>query len=222
MFGFGFKRPTPSPALQAGTGDWLVSKNDIYGQPGSEQESVLLLKEGHKLPAEVLPRLIELGIDPTQFDLADKPLPSSKATQQGSIPGITKPARRSIRASQRVVVAEPTHKDIERLTHCLVICGFNLGMIHPVRSENNVEWALNKYQPDIAIVDYTLGGSDNGLEKILAIAAHPPEGLEKIILTLTLGSDTREVEPGIAKICADHNIDVLLKPVNRFALNKIL
>lgn len=211
--GFGFKRTAPQPVVRPG--DTLISKADLYGP----NENVLLLKEGREIPAELLPTLVKLGVDPKQLAPARPNTPEPTERQTLSAPEDFSPSRgsRLLRASQRVMIAESNHRHIERLTNCLVVCGFNLSRIHPVRTENALNWALNKYRPDVLVFDYAMG-----YEWLSDVAKNPPEGLSRIIMTLTLEDGMAQTEKDIARACDAAGIGLLPKPANRFALNKLL
>lgn len=110
---------------------------------------------------------------------------------------------------------------MKRLIDCLFICGLQLDRIHPVRVSEHLSWALEKYRPQLLVVDYHLQGGQNGLETLTAL--HKLPGVEKIILTLAPHPILSEAENRlIEEFCREKDIKILSKPVSRYSLNRIL
>lgn len=214
----------------------LVSKEDIYrpavgGSPSAEP--VLLLKKGHAVEADELPRYIKNGAQPSQFQLRyqteTETAPHEADFQRNhTVQGATNPikdpetANRQSRSRKRVLVLEPEQKSLKRLIDCLFLCGFNLDRIHPLRVPDHLEWSLEKYQPDILIIDYGLQyKGQSGLAMLKSL--QDETGGCKIILTLPARPRLAPLEEKLVrKICAGHGIGLLEKPVNRFDMNDVL
>lgn len=210
----------------------LVSAEDIYRAGGRESgragEPVLLLKKGMEIEATQMPRLMRNGVKPSQFFI--KPTDGdAQALENFSGFPVTHPLRETsaglakrIRGQKRVLMLDTDSKSMRRLTDCLFMCGFQLDNLHPVRLASSLHWALQKYLPHVLVVDYRLGGKQNGIQVLHAIKPVLPT-LEQVILTApplhTLpGWEARRVEA----FCEAGNAYLLFKPVNRFALKRIL
>jgi hypothetical protein len=83
-------------------------------------------------------------------------------------------------------------------------------------------WTAEKYRPHLLIVDHHLHGhTQTGLE-ILSAVTHLP-WIEKVILTLGPSQTLTTAERQAWELlCQEKDIQILIKPVNRHALNQLL
>jgi hypothetical protein len=241
MFGFrGFGRIAKREASVPAAGREpmiLVTREDIY-RPASganrETGPVLLLKKGHALEPEDLPRYIKNGARPSQFQLQyadethEQAMHPPEFQRRIPEPAMANPILdpdtlvRMARARKRVLVLEPDPKSMKRLIDCFFVCGFNLERIHPVRATGHLDWALEKYQPDILVIDYHLQrGGETGLSILESL--HSSTANERMILTIGPRPNLSEFEAKrIERLCDESEIAVLPKPINRFMLSHVL
>ena len=204
MFGFTrrdakFARPAALPADSV----TLISTEDIY------REEVLVIKKGYELEIDELPRLIKHGASPNQFALkGHTPL------AEEVVNGHTNPILRMSRSQKPVLVLDADQRSLKKTIDCLFVCGFNLSRIHPVKIAANLDWAMQKYAPQILVIDYEQ--LQNAPEILHAVRQYGK--LEKIILTIS----SQDAEPAILKWSGGQTVQVLPKPVNRFAMNQLL
>lgn len=212
MFGF-ITRKDLAAALpsvrQGGAPVTLVTREDIY------REQVLLVKKGYEVEMDDLPRLIKNGAKPSQFTLKMSP---EEAAEQ--FLGHSNPILQLARSQKHVVVLDPDQKSLKRTIDCFFVCGFSLSNIHPVRLSAHLEWSLRKYQPQVLVVDYELLDGQDGLS--LLNAMQRPGGIEHVILTLPARAFSSEEESLILELSKRKHIQILKKPVSRFALNRLL
>jgi hypothetical protein len=233
--------PAAKPAhalLPAGT---LVSKEDIYRE-NKGMTPILLLRKGLEVSPDELPRLIRNGARAHQFlfkpaeshEVATLPSPASLPHQLKSHrrhdlieelrptpPLAYQPLAADPLQKKRVLILEPDQKSLKRLIDCLFICGTSLDRIHTVRIQDHLAWALDKYQPQILIVDYALPNQKTGLELLANFTALP--GIEKIIFTLAPDAPLTAAEiETLETFCPEKNIRILKKPVSRFTVSRIL
>lgn len=208
----------------------LVSKEDIYAREG--RQMVLLLKKGREITVEQLPKFIKNGVNPTQFWLRRiepiEPAQGRRNTsyetdpmRQAPMTPITRTSR-AVRKHQSVLILDTDAKSLRRTMDCLFRCGFTLSRIHPVRMPAHLGWALQKYQPDVLVIDYHLEGGHSalGLMQELGELPNPPE---HVFLTLSLpeaasGEEQRMIQEAAARF----DIRVLLKPLSRYTVHSVL
>jgi hypothetical protein len=209
----------------------LVSREDIYARQGDR--TVLLLKKGTTVGVDMLGKLVNCGADPAKFSLVQ----CGEIDQGSAITAIrsghTNPighnnnvdqAVRSIRAGKRVVVVNPDHRQLNRLLGSLVHCGFSLGRLQPVRQLSHLGWSLKKYRPDILIVDDETAPGSNPLESLMELEKEL-SGLEQIIALVSPESvvlSDPALQADFLEAADRLQVDVLLKPANRFNLNELL
>jgi hypothetical protein len=239
MLGFNQPKKTAVPAAQAG--GILVTREDIYRE-NKGMEPILLLRKGYEVTPEELPRFIRNGAKPHQFQfkhteeplrayqlLPKPPIQSTPApvllrrTQPASDPPDTLSIRPQTGNRKKVLILEPDPKSMKRLIDCLFICGVPLDRIHPVRLAEHLNWVAEKYRPNVLVVDYALPGSaQTGLDVLTAVQHLP--WLERCILTV----NPNQMPPkndnwqALEAICQERNIRLLVKPVNRRTLNRLL
>jgi hypothetical protein len=248
---FGFQRlvrkaaEASLPAASNNTVMVLVSKEDIY-RDNRGQTPILLLRKGQEVVPEDLTKLVQNGARPEQFRFQYKQNPSqnamtfrasdlaqafeqSRAASEGmSNPITTRENVQTVapanpqRHSKKVLILEPDQKSIKRLIDCLFVCGFNLQRIQPVRIPAHLNWTLERHCPQVLIVDYALGGQQNGLTLLLQTLPSL-KGVEEVILTLDPQSPLPMAEEvGLRKACDENGIKILYKPISRFGLHQLL
>jgi hypothetical protein len=86
---------------------------------------------------------------------------------------------------------------------------------------SNTPWAVEKYRPQILVADYSLPGSIDGLTLLQAFSEL--SYVETLILAVPpntiLSAEENEI---IAALSQQKQFKILSKPVNRFALQRIL
>lgn len=192
----------------------LVSREDIYSDFG---RGALLLKEGREISPKLLPRLIDCGAQPAQFYI--RQLAEDGEWVDSEALGKVK----TVRHHQHVVLLDPNQKSIQRTMQTLVACGFALGKIHPVRLNDYLSWTMEKYQPNILVMDYHLHGNITALDFLARqpfALGHKDCPLEQIIVTVPVNAVTN---PNHFLAQVDHvQADILYKPVTQQALQTIL
>ncbi len=215
----------------------LVSKEDIY-RYSHDSDPVLLLKKGCEVTSDALPNLIRHGAHPTQFNFQleselreeqeeRETLPSFQRHRHHAIDPASNPiynppqTPKSARQQKRILVVEPDQKSLKRLIDCLFTCGFGLNNIQPLRVPDHLHWAIQKHQPEILFMDYTLHGGLKRLTLLQELAQNST--IEQIILTLPpqFVLKPRE-EDSLRKHCGEKHIRILPKPVSRFTLGNLL
>lgn len=219
----------------------MVSVQDIYGAglSGQSDREVLLLREGTEVDEELFDTLVKFGADPGHFAVKSLPqtfkpvVPSPQKSQMSSSRMLghsdllfqSSHAVKAIRHQKRVMVLDNNHKSLNRIMDCLVHCGYFLGRIHPVRQSQQMLWALQKYQPDILLIDYELTDGPNGLTMVKnALTEYENYGLffEQVVLMIPPNNQFLNHVDAFIEEVETLGIDVILKPVNRFNLNRIL
>lgn len=244
MFGFFYPHnhevnPAAIPAAAALPPGTLVSKEDIYRE-NKGMAPILLLRKGYEVSMEELPRFIRNGARPHQFlfkpaeghEVASIKAPDTLPQQVKAVRrhGVMdefnvsppyRPLERDPRDKKRVLILEPDQKGLKRLIDCLFICGTPLDKIHTVRMPEQLAWALDKYHPQILIVDYALPNQQTGLELLTGFASL--QGIEKIIFTVAPDEPMSDAEiKTLETFSSEKNIKILKKPVSRFTVNRIL
>ncbi len=228
---FGFVRLNPQNLKSTPVGieqEILVTREDIYRQMQG-MEPILLLRKGFELTPEELPRFLKSGAQMHQFNYKNSQQPLRPQYQKPARPekarnGLQRGTSNPIELGQhlkRALIIEPEQKSMKRLIDCLFICGLRLDRIHPVRVISNTPWAVEKYRPDVLMADYELPGSIDGLTLLMAFA----ELSYVDTLILTVPSDfilSEEENQRLAAMDPQKKIKILTKPVNRFALHRIL
>lgn len=219
----------------------MVSTCDIFGSglTGQADREVLLVREGTEVDEELFDTLVKFGADPGDFAVKQLPesfqpaqSPAAKKNMAASrMLGHSDPlfqsssAVKAIRHNKRVMVLDNNHKSLNRVMDCLVHCGYFLGRIHPVRQSQQMLWALQKYQPDILLIDYELSDAVDGLQLVKqALTEYENYGLafEQVVLMIPPSNQFLENPDAFLNEVERLGIDVILKPVNRFNLNRIL
>lgn len=232
---FGFVRLNPQNLKSTPDGieqEILVSREDIY-RNDLGGEPILLLRKGFELTPDELPRFLKSGAQMHQFRYkhSDEPLrstyqkPLRPEARKGLSRGVSNPLERELPPrglkQKRALIVEPEQKSLKRLIDCLFICGLKLDRIHPVRVVSNTPWAVEKYRPQILVADYSLPGSIDGLTLLQAFSEL--SYVETLILAVPpntiLSTEENEI---IATLSQQKQFKILSKPVNRFALQRIL
>lgn len=213
MFGFIARRNVPEAQPEAHVGRdrtpvTLVTREDIY------REQVLLVKKGYEVEMDDLPKLIKNGAKPSQFTLKMDPEEAQHVLGHGN------PIVKLARSEKRVLVLDPDQKSLKRTIDCFFVCGFSLPRIHPVRLASHLDWALRKYQPQVLVADYELLDGRDGLSLLSGLTL--ADNVEHVILTLPARTFSSEEESLILELSQRKNIQVLKKPVSRFALHRLL
>lgn len=242
MFGFirqrnrNLKQATPAAHSAA----ILVSKEDIYRE-NRGMEPILLLRKGYEVSKEELPRFLRNGARPNQFQwkyglnqelpsanpIPLPPQPQNNRNYRGTTSPIGTPGSPlghptpTVKHRRKTLVLDSDQKSMKRLIDCLFVCGMPLDRIHPVRLAEHLPWAIDKYNPQILVVDYHLSGTYTGLEVLVALPHL--SGLNQVILTISprpvLSKDEEQL---IQHFCQENNIKLLRKPVDRHTLNRLL
>ncbi|MBX2859757.1 MAG: hypothetical protein KTR14_00860 [Vampirovibrio sp.] len=221
----------------------LVTRQDIYVQRDDDQE-ILLLKAGQEVQEDMLRKLIQCGADPRQFEFQEPGqtktfiLPGSKVSRHsapialsetGGSLSIKQVSNNEMAFHQslvpKIMIADTSDRGIKRLTGCLTACGVFLHQIHPVTNFKALAWAVQKYRPQILIVDGDVRPQKrkqqavDGLDFLLNLKiSHQPS--QTILLLNASGlSDPEKVHlKGEAK---ENGIHIIFKPVTRFTLQAV-
>ena len=234
MFGFikehDRKRPVPAPIklFEGGARGRvvLVSREDIYASRG--EEKILLLRKGTMIDAASFSKFERHGVHADQFEIQtsgiqtlDEPGKADPAVFSSHTNPITAapPA-----AKKRALVLDPDPKSLTRTTDCLFVCGVNLDRIHPLRVARHLEWALEKYRPQVLVVDYMLNSGTDGLCLLTSVLeARTWDGvIEQTILTIDFRGRLNHSQEEITAWADIHGISLIPKPVNRFTLHSFL
>jgi hypothetical protein len=232
--------PGPSDGLPLPPGVQLTSKHDIY----NHDHSVLLIRAGQTVNAELLPKLLNFGVSPRDFSYVGTPANQAQASATPialPLPAARMPVTRPethrelspevaafaaglqppLTSPQRkILILDPDDRGIGRLTDCLVACGIPLHDIHPVRMVEHLTWAVRKYQPEMLFIDFNLGKGRHGFEVIRYIA---DSGLDPaVVLTLQLMPEKVALREKILAAAETLHASVLFKPINRYDLYRIL
>ncbi|MGE0201424.1 MAG: hypothetical protein AB7P76_10705 [Candidatus Melainabacteria bacterium] len=217
----------------------LVSREDIYS---NDREHVLLMAEGTEFEPALLPKFMKYGVSPSQFYIRDlnaetgdegiealaedETMPDPRMRRAHSNPlsavnNVITPLQRTIRQGYRVMVLDEDARHLGRLTQCLLKCGFNAAMIQPIRKAEHLGWALDKYCPHILLLNQRLQQRDASGIDLIEQEIHGLQGAQQIILMV----DPDDVPPAeqdrfLSRVRA-LEVDVILKPVHRFALNQL-
>ncbi len=156
----------------------------------------------------------------------DTPEESSSLSQYGVI----HPVQRSIREEKSVLVLDGDSRNIQKTVRCLEACGFYIGKLHPVRKVDHLAWSISKYRPQILIIDFesnidaTNGSALAGdiFALLDAIEVHCPQ-LEQVVLSIpaNLFGISEHRQNRFLNRVDELQLDVVVKPVNRFVLNRL-
>jgi hypothetical protein len=219
----------------------LVSKEDIYRE-NKGMAPILLLRKGLEVSMEELPRFIRNGARPQQFEF--KPAEQEFADEPGN--NLTNyalshqlralhrqafleelnetpypPESGDPRHKKQVLVLEPDQKSLKRLVDCLFICGTPLDKIHSIRLPEQLGWAIDKYQPELLVIDYAFCMSGQGLQQLAGLAAGT--SFAAIVFTLAQGIVlSPESTQKIQNACPAQTVRFLEKPVSRFTVYRLL
>ncbi len=224
----------------------LVAREDIFSNRGAQ--AVLLLRAGMVVEEDLLPKLIRHGAGPDQFVLKETGTP--KYSQEGvfrqefmeSVPDLetpvageevaelpasrinpmTDPAQiRSCEQSRnRIIIAESDERSLKRLMDTLFASGVRLADMHTVRLPDQLEWAMNKYRPAILFLDESMHPVTSVFPRLQAI--REKFGTEQIALTVNILPDDEDHREALLEKAERLGIELIFKPVNRFALVSIL
>lgn len=217
LSGSGFKRlGNPSPSLSASmdASVRLVSRENIYSDG---ENGTLLLKKGTEILPDALPKLVQCGADPSLFYIKANPQPGNSYDTNNPV---LRDARAAIFATKRVLVLDSNPKGLTRMMNQLVSLGFSMGKIHPVRMPQYLGWSIEKYQPDLLILDYQLSGSLNALDVLKS--ATECANVPQVIMTVPTGVVTKFNQENFFAQVDALQVDVLFKPVPLTALEGIV
>ena len=235
--------------LQFSVDEDLYCLPDVRAHGTNDAEPVLLLKKGASMALSDLPKLLRNGVNIRQVSLQvhnpetgeSKPLPKdippqaladlarfqqfdmSPPGESQSVPAAPSSLQKPESARfRRVMVVESDQKQLKRIMDCLFLCGFHPGQIHPVRMTRSLDWAVAKHQPDVLLVNYHLSPNATGMAMLAAIRKQLPPHAQ-IVVTLPIPSGRNPDENKLIQtLCADWNIQIVYRPMNRFALKKVM
>ncbi len=234
MFGFhkdrDKKRPFPAPIKHLEDESQrqviLVSREDIYAPHG--QDKILLLRKGSAIDAASFSKFERYGVHVSQFEVQAtgvQMLDESITTESVAFSAHTNPITAAPpKPKKRVLVLDPDAKSLARTTDCLFVCGVELSHIHPLRVARHIEWTLEKYRPQVLVVDYTLNVGTDGLSLLSSVLGNRAwDGvIEQVILTIDFRGRLNHAQEEIIAWAEAHQVSLIPKPVNRFILNDFL
>lgn len=210
----------------------LVTKEDIYYRKGSH--SVLLMKAGQKVQAALIPKLIKFGITPEQFSFEDPAvmalfetaLDAHRPYQMMSGDVDDTPTLLNRKSGRdKILIFDTDERCLKRLTDCLSACGIPSDNIHPVPLSVHLEWALEKYRPEVVFLDfvpYSAGSREQPNVNHLMELIGRYDFLEQVVLTTTISSEKESLRQEMEALAAHHNVKLLFKPINRFTVSEVL
>ncbi len=144
--------------------------------------------------------------------------------------GVVHPVQRSIREEKSVLVLDGDSRNIQKTVRCLEACGFYIGKLHPVRKVDHLAWSISKYRPQVLVIDFetnidaTNGAALAGdvFSLLDAIEVHCPQ-LEHVVLSIpaNLFGISEQRQNRFLNRVDELQLDVVVKPVNRFVLNRL-
>jgi hypothetical protein len=206
----------------------LVCTEDIY-VPGQD---VLLLKAGQVVQAGQIATLLKYGISPKQFrfegdipeGLALPPhvLKSAHLDDPATIDKALDTRAFLRNCHKTIMVVDHDDRSLRRTIDNLLSCGVPLHKIHPIRVEAHLNWALEKYQPDLLMLDFAINGSWVYKHDLVQRVGSLHKAVNQVVLMVRDQSRSEGAREALNYLTQDMGIRVIYKPLHRAQLKPLL
>lgn len=191
----------------------VIVQEDVFTPDGR----TLLLKAGQRISSDLLHKLLKFGSPVSNFDFASEMLEGSA---QGQTP-VPLRGREGL-GDPTVLVYEPNHNHHKRLVECLKLCGLKPNRLTTIHTPAMADYALNKYDPEVMIVDAGIFGSMPTVADIEKLT----RCCKKLIVLTEFNNlpDTRQniFARGWQRLADATGVHLIEKPINRQQLRSLL
>lgn len=214
----------------------LVAKCDIFSR--QSEGHVLLIRKGHTVAPQALPKLIRHGADPSQFVFREREHVELHKTAHSTLPdGLSRHAHHLEMDEEqepvdhqadnaRIVIIEPNEGRLNKTLTLLDMNGVNLNDVQCSTDPSQMIPFVQHHQPSILLVDEATHPLSSMIPKLNAIkrAYH----IQHVVLTLSQAEDDPHSEfspisrDKIVEQAEASGIEVVYKPYNLFGLSRML